>query len=81
MKALATTNDQDLNRALVEGRGEITFNNIFINLNENKRNARYYVRSAAGHDLWMSTHERGYAQQTCDMLLGKGKYLVRDNRI
>ena len=73
-----------VNECLVSGEGVLAVEGITVYINEPSivgAKPRYYVIDAIGNLLFIKTKDRMVAQQVVDVLLGKDRYRVRDNRI
>ena len=71
----------DLNDVMLHG-GMIRVNKINVlfdydnNLNYYGSSSGYYIRNALGYKVFFKCRERQKAQETCDMIYGKGAYIV-----
>ena len=71
----------DLNDVMLHG-GMIRVNKINVlfdydtNLNYYGSSAGYYIRNALGYKVFFKCRSRVKAQETCDMIFGKGSYIV-----
>ena len=71
----------DLNEVMLCG-GIIRVNSIRVlfdnpnNLNYYGSCSGYYIRNALGYKVFFKCRERQKAQETCDMIYGKGAYIV-----
>ena len=71
----------NLNDVLVNG-GLVRVNKINVlfdydtNLNYYGSSTGYYIRNALGYKVYLKCRERQKAQETCDMIFGKGIYKV-----
>lgn len=73
-----------VNECLVSGEGVLAVEGITVYINEVSIvgvKPRYYVIDAVGNRLFIKTKDRMVAQQVVDVLLGKGRYRVRDGKI
>lgn len=73
-----------VNECLVAGSGELNVEGVTVYINEESivgAKPRYYVIDAIGNRLFIKTKDRMVAQQVVDVLLGKGRYRVRDGRM
>lgn len=73
-----------VNECLVRGSGELSVEGITVFINEASIvgvKPRYYVKDAIGNHLFIKTKDRMVAQQVVDVLLGKGRYRIRDGRV
>ena len=73
-----------VNDCLVKGGGVLSVEGITVYINEASIvgvKPRYYIVDAVGNHLFIKTKDRMLAQQVVDVLLGKARYRVRDNRI
>ena len=73
-----------VNECLVSGDGVLSVEGVTVYINEASivgAKPRYYVVDAIGNHLFIKTKDRMVAQQVVDVLLGKARYRVRDNRI
>ena len=71
----------DLNDVLIKG-GLVRVNGINVlfdydtNLNYYGSSSGYYIVNALGYKVFFKCHERQKAQETCNMIFGKGVYTV-----
>ena len=71
----------DLNDVMMKG-GIVRINKIQVlfdydnNLNYYGSSSGYYIRNALGYKVYFKCRERQKAQETCDMIFGKGIYKV-----
>ena len=73
-----------VNECLVKGDGVLCVEGITVYINEPSIvgvKPRYYVIDAVGNLLFIKTKDRMLAQQVVDVLFGKARYRVRDNRV
>ena len=73
-----------VNECLVKGHGVLSVEGITVYINEPSivgAKPRYYIIDAVGNHLFIKTKDRMLAQQVVDVLLGKARYRVRDNRL
>lgn len=73
-----------VNECLVAGEGVLGVEGVTVYINEASivgAKPRYYVIDAIGNRLFIKTKDRMVAQQVVDVLLGKGRYRVRDGRV
>ena len=73
-----------VNECLVKGEGVLAVEGVTVYINEHSivgAKPRYYVKDAIGNLLFIKTKDRMVAQQVVDVLLGKGRYRVRDGRM
>ena len=73
-----------VNECLVKGDGVLSVEGITVYINEASIvgvKPRYYVIDAIGNHLFIKTKDRMVAQQVVDVLLGKGRYRIRDGRV
>ena len=71
----------NLNDVMLHG-GLVRVNKINVlfdydtNLNYYGSSTGYYIRNALGYKVYFKCRERQKAQETCDMIFGKGIYKV-----
>ena len=71
----------DLNDVMMKG-GIARINKIQVlfdydnNLNYYGSSTGYYIRNALGYKVFFKCRSRVKAQETCDMIFGKGSYIV-----
>ena len=73
-----------VNDCLVKGGGILSVEGITVYINEPSivgAKPRYYIVDAVGNLLFIKTKDRMLGQQVVDVLLGKGRYRVRDGRV
>ena len=73
-----------VNECLVAGEGVLAVEGVTVYINESSivgAKPRYYIIDAIGNLLFIKTKDRMLAQQVVDVLLGKGRYRVRDGRV
>lgn len=73
-----------VNECLVSGEGVLAVEGVTVFINEASIvgvKPRYYVIDAIGNRLFIKTKDRMVAQHVVDVLLGKGRYRVRDGRV
>ena len=73
-----------VNDCLVKGDGVLSVEGITVYINEPSIvgvKPRYYSIDAVGNHLFIKTKDRMLAQKVVDVLFGKARYRVRDNRI
>ena len=73
-----------VNECLVKGDGVLSVEGVTVYINEPSIvgvKPRYYIVDAIGNLLFIKTKDRMLAQQVVDVLLGKGRYRVRDGRV
>lgn len=73
-----------VNECLVKGDGVLSVEGITVYINEPSIigvKPRYYIVDAVGNHLFIKTKDRMLAQKVVDVLFGKARYRVRDNRI
>ena len=73
-----------VNECLVAGEGVLAVEGVTVFINEPSivgAKPRYYIIDAIGNLLFIKTKDRMLAQQVVDVLFGKARYRVRDNRI
>lgn len=73
-----------VNECLVKGGGVLAVEGVTVFINEPSIvsvKPRYYVKDAIGNHLFIKTKDRMVAQQVVDVLLGRGRYRVRDGKI
>ena len=73
---LSNLNDVLVNGGILKIKGTTVLFDYDTNLNYYGSSTGYYIRNALGYKVYFKCRERQKAQETCDMIFGKGIYKV-----